>query len=254
MDPQDLNDMADDPRFIAGIYNYCDRWCERCPFTSRCLNYAMSAEISGDLGANDLNNRRFWNDIRKILENTEKMLSEMAAEADIDLDDPEIQADEEARKLRKEEAERHHLVISARLYAGLVDRWFNENGAPERDDEDRKRVDAVEIIRWHQHQILVKLMRALDMEDPDDEIEKSDSDGSAKVALIGIDRSIAAWGILLDRMPDLKESTTTILFRLESLRKAAEAQFPNARRFRRPGFDTEHLPDDDGGGTSRPTS
>ncbi len=27
--------------FIPGIYNYCDRWCERCPFTDRCMNYAM---------------------------------------------------------------------------------------------------------------------------------------------------------------------------------------------------------------------
>ena len=25
---------------IPGIYNYCDRWCERCRFTSRCFTYA----------------------------------------------------------------------------------------------------------------------------------------------------------------------------------------------------------------------
>ena len=24
---------------IAGIFNYCDRWCERCSFTSRCSIY-----------------------------------------------------------------------------------------------------------------------------------------------------------------------------------------------------------------------
>ncbi len=27
-------------RFITGIYNYCDYWCERCAFTRRCRNYA----------------------------------------------------------------------------------------------------------------------------------------------------------------------------------------------------------------------
>src|SRR4029450_3375593 len=27
------------PKFIAGIYNYCDRWCERCRFQSRCRLY-----------------------------------------------------------------------------------------------------------------------------------------------------------------------------------------------------------------------
>ena len=30
-------DPAADPRFISGIYNYCHRRCERCPFTARCL-------------------------------------------------------------------------------------------------------------------------------------------------------------------------------------------------------------------------
>lgn len=37
MRTKDLIDLADNPNFIAGIYNYCVRWCERCPFTARCL-------------------------------------------------------------------------------------------------------------------------------------------------------------------------------------------------------------------------
>jgi predicted protein tyrosine phosphatase len=37
MDRHGLLKLASDPKFIPGIYNYCDRWCERCPFTSRCL-------------------------------------------------------------------------------------------------------------------------------------------------------------------------------------------------------------------------
>src|SRR5690349_7175972 len=27
------------PRFIAGVHNYCDAWCERCPCQSRCRLY-----------------------------------------------------------------------------------------------------------------------------------------------------------------------------------------------------------------------
>src|SRR5215212_7116601 len=30
--------------FIVGIYNYCDRWCETCRFTSRCRLFADGAE------------------------------------------------------------------------------------------------------------------------------------------------------------------------------------------------------------------
>ncbi len=29
----------DESRFVSGIYNYCDRWCERCPFVDRCYLY-----------------------------------------------------------------------------------------------------------------------------------------------------------------------------------------------------------------------
>src|SRR5690606_11821977 len=31
--------------YIDGIFNYCDRWCERCPFTARCRTFAMEQEF-----------------------------------------------------------------------------------------------------------------------------------------------------------------------------------------------------------------
>ena len=30
--------------FIVGVYNYCDRWCEQCQFTSRCRVFADGAK------------------------------------------------------------------------------------------------------------------------------------------------------------------------------------------------------------------
>lgn len=30
-------------RFITGIYNYCDYWCARCPFTQQCLPHLREA-------------------------------------------------------------------------------------------------------------------------------------------------------------------------------------------------------------------
>jgi hypothetical protein len=38
---------SEDPKHIPGIYNYCDRRCERCPFTSRRLNCAQKCPIDG---------------------------------------------------------------------------------------------------------------------------------------------------------------------------------------------------------------
>ena len=39
-----LTELANSPDLVSGIYNYCDRWCERCPLTSRCLVYAAEQE------------------------------------------------------------------------------------------------------------------------------------------------------------------------------------------------------------------
>jgi len=48
-----LADLADNPVFISGIYNYCDRWCERCALTSRSFLYATEP---ADSEANDPEN------------------------------------------------------------------------------------------------------------------------------------------------------------------------------------------------------
>ena len=39
-----LKEHTNNPQNTEGIYNSCDRWCEKCPFTSRCLNYKIYEE------------------------------------------------------------------------------------------------------------------------------------------------------------------------------------------------------------------
>ena len=60
MNKEELKKLAADPNHIPGIYNYCDRWCERCSFTSRCLNYKMSEEKFSDPESQDASNKAFW--------------------------------------------------------------------------------------------------------------------------------------------------------------------------------------------------
>ena len=37
--------------FIVGVYNYCDRWCERCLLTSRCRVFAEEQRLSFEMQA-----------------------------------------------------------------------------------------------------------------------------------------------------------------------------------------------------------
>ena len=93
MKPRDIRKLAADPRFISGIYNYCDRWCERCPLSNRCLNYAMEkADDDGDPSARDVSNQKFWDKLHGIFQSTIEMIREDARARGIDLDDPKLQA------------------------------------------------------------------------------------------------------------------------------------------------------------------
>jgi hypothetical protein len=76
----------------------------------------------------------------------------------------------------------------------------------------------------------------------EDEEEKdndfpSDSDGSAKIALIALDRSIGAWAVILHSNNLHGEGVLEIISFLDRLRQAVEGTFPGARSFVRPGFD-----------------
>ena len=64
-----------------------------------------------------------------------------------------------------------------------------------------------------------------------------DSDGSAKAALIAIDRSMAAWGYMHPFFPSHQDQIMAIIVHLEQLRNRTETIFPEARHFVRPGFD-----------------
>src|SRR5436853_5656705 len=72
---------ARDPRLIAGIYNYCDGRCPRCPFTRRCLTYldTEEAKAEGD-------GRSLADAVGDSLQRTLEMLAEAARRDGIDLD------------------------------------------------------------------------------------------------------------------------------------------------------------------------
>ena len=97
-------------------------------------------------------------------------------------------------------------------------------------------------MQWYQHFISVKLQRAIgsrvhEAEEGDFGFPK-DSEGSAKVALIAIDRSIAAWARLREHFEaGHGDAILDLLVQLERLRREAEREFPRARAFQRPGFD-----------------
>ena len=285
MRSDDLRDLARDPNLISGIYNYCDRWCERCQFTSRCFLYA-SEQADPDLDdpeVRDINNEKFWRKLQDIFRNTAEMLAEWADETGVDLNSIDVSEEMAERERAAEAAEQSELSQRAQAYMTNVNNWFRDEFNSDKnvhddmqtlsrtEDEDITIQDAVAVIRWYQFFIAVKLMRALSggieadedegpIDDDDlsmdfltdyeaagdeeadlDEItarsERMDVNGSAKVALVAMDRSIAAWRSLQISLPDKSETIKPMLVELSGLRVSVEARFPRARDFIRPGLD-----------------
>lgn len=241
--------IVKNPDFIPGVYNYCDRWCSRCRVQKRCSVYAMESEerrapsVAEDDG--------FAAPLEESLTAAASLLRELAAEAGLDLDAAVSESEREDLDRRDRQAENHLLVCTAHKYTEAVHQWLSERGVWEGTEEEaghemepsdplQPGEDLRVILHFH---TLVgsKIFRAVHglleegPEGPD--AGWSDADGSAKVALIGVDRSAAAWSRLLDAFPEDKHSIRDFLFQLERIRRAAEWTFPRARGFVRPGFD-----------------
>lgn len=245
-----LKKLVVEKRFIPGIYNYCDRWCERCPQTSRCLNFSISEEEFSDPEAQDIRNEAFWNKLSGILEETLELLREIAKKWGVELEKLGSMDDIENMKAKDKATENHLLCRAARRYSELAEDWFRgreglffETAAAARDGVSLD--EAIEVIRWYQYFICSKVIRAVrgkieEEEERDNELPR-DSDGSAKIALIAIDRSIAAWAAIRHYMTGGDEGVIDIVAFLDSLRQAVEKTFPRARSFIRPGFDRADL-------------
>jgi hypothetical protein len=228
----------DEPRYIDFISAYCDRWCERCVFTGRCSTFAAQAAMAmcGDV-AEGVELAVGWPQQADAVE-------EPVPGWPANLPDDEPTPAESTRWRRERNARKARVDATRAMqlawpYSLLVHKWLM---AARMTPTDPAIAEALAIVAHDASLITVKLHRALDGrdlhrsgEDIDDDPAQSDFNGSAKVALLSIDRSAAAWTAIAEAIGGETPSEFAAL--LEELRREVEVEFPNARAFRRPGFD-----------------
>jgi hypothetical protein len=138
---------------------------------------------------------------------------------------------------------REHVAIEerARAYCMRVHRWPQLRGFVSLNDPSKRASpDSSAVIRWFHMLIPPKIHRALHGladDRPEDRDWPPDYDGSAKVALLGIDRSHAAWLELVERGSVTDADVAPFIADLVCLGEALERVFPNARAFVRPALD-----------------
>jgi hypothetical protein len=222
-----LTTLARDPKFIPLVYNYCDMWCERCRVTGRCLLFAAES-------------RQRQNDTRGVadsgpaaLEMARALLevaapgTEAIAALNVKLADGNAPPDRSAFGHPLEFLARHYMIQAGSYLdsLGVSDDW--PAGSP------------LETAAWFHTLIGAKTYRSLISAHGGAVTPEllDDALGSAKLVLVAIDRSVAAWQAIAATDADARVSGLIEL--LEALRTAVELRFPGARAFVRPGLDEE---------------
>jgi hypothetical protein len=174
------------------------------------------------------------------------------------------------REARRHDRVQHPLAERGMGYGTEARRWLRRHGeqvcaASPTEPCDIAPAEAFDVLNWYCLQIGVKLARALsklddvdaddgdaddgewdtgstwddadEMSDALEEADRTDRAGSARVALIGIERSLGAWTVLRNALPEHAPAILDFLRQLGRLRRAVDEQVPEARTFRRPGFD-----------------
>jgi hypothetical protein len=229
-------------RFIEGIYNYCDHWCERCRFQTRCRVYRdMQVHLEGDASRPDLpldaddDDRREppSPEIQAWLEEIEQTPSES-----------EMRRFEEQYAREKAAVEAHPLTRAADDYADITRRLLTvlEDGT---EGTDPVLSGAFDTIGRFNLTIAVKTRRAVGGLMHEDDLDheegvQTDANGTAKLVRLLIRESRDAW-LALDRadIGAAEGIPRTLINRLDNLDHAMATAFPLAMAFVRAGFDDD---------------
>jgi hypothetical protein len=256
----------DDSRFIAGIYNYCDRWCERCRFTDRCRVYASEqAQMERHvLRGEDPNDPEIaLQDAADSLDRTLQMLAQFAEERGFSLEatpPPAFAPPERADPLR-ERAMRWTKRVSAllaRLSADLPgigqDLGALTSSLTDQEEADGRqafeRLDDAHAVLCHYHVLIpAKIGRAVEMQwdaeaETDPEFVQSSQDdalGTAKIAHECLGKAAAALWSVGEFSRAWQDEALPLAAEAESLRQAIDAAFPGHQQFLRPGLDDPAL-------------
>lgn len=240
--------------FIPYIYDYCDQRCSRCSLSSRCLSNVV-VERLGKQQKDEVD------EAYALME--EGMIREIAREYGMTTDalvgkDP---LEGLRGELERAEGHRDEAVLAAVkdedayicycIYERLIDHEqvgiYNLLDALENEEGGLARVRKLEVeldvVNWNMGVMLSKLKRAYYAGSLHRLFTKTlghagaDADGSAKVALLAVEASAKAWQAFAEELPEADKVCRWMRTTLDELRLEVIKSFPNAMKFKRPGFD-----------------
>jgi hypothetical protein len=251
------------PKFIPGVYNYCDHWCERCRFQTRCRLYRdlQRFQAAPDAGEAALRAVAEEDDEPEDEEETTVSPRERAEFLALIQEANKEPSPEEAARIRaaceryRELKSSHPLTLQAREYADIASNVTTVIRPVLDSRADPLALAAIETIDRFDHYIAVKTWRATaglvgerftldDDDEDDDEFSnkpsnlQADCNGCAKLVRLMIAESREAWQVLMHVQTIAADGVPgAMVRRLSELDARVAAAFPRAMEFMRPGFD-----------------
>ncbi len=233
--------------FIPSIHNYCDRWCERCAFSSRCRAYAIEMTIAVD---------GFEGELAAATADLTTDPGEARPGFDFLAEDDEAvsEADVEREMLRHDAAwlvaDTHPLMETVKTLTKLAEPLIEEASrrAESGGTEAEAFRDPLEVLCRYRYLVQAKVHRALLGREEDPILDEagqpmpSDADGSAKIAHITCAAARDAARRLDALDPGLAPLAAPYTQTADRVLGLIDQSFPSHRSFRRPGFDDPPQP------------
>ncbi len=255
--------------FISGIFNYCDRWCDRCRFTEVCRLFydeqrAMSRARRKGKDPDSFDTTLAMMDAS--FKRTTRLIKRWAKKEGIDLNEmvtPEVEAEVSRSRQSHAQTREHPLCQAANSYReaahALLKRLSplfdeaRENAIERAQIMDvqgeaatlAKVRDAFDAIAWDHTMLMVKTHRAMNSlaeanQDPDDkQFHLDDAAGTATVARKCLLRSRAALHVLYDWDKDLSDDMIPLLVAVERIRRGLESEIPACLTYAWPPTDAD---------------
>lgn len=242
---------------IPGIYNYCDRWCERCAFTERCTVFIRSSQVPED-DSDDLESAlRF---VQEQLQEAVAEISELQREQGIEITDEDLETAAVDFEQQRQKSREHPLVQLGTAYAVTAGKLLHQPRLTEQFTEQlqqqaelgivseeqirakaQRLQEQLDVISYYRLFLPPKIYRAVSGALFATAAERADlqSDyrGSAKVAAICIQNSTAAYQQLLQLLPEAEDTLLDLLAQLQQMERLLLEAIPDCMQFLRPGFD-----------------
>lgn len=216
----ELLEMAKSKKFKSGIYNFCDRWCEKCKDTEKCFLYAQEMQRKIHNIIEGRGEDGWLGEIKHNLGITKRLLERGLREEKIDF---EKISKEKAKKRWDDNAHKRYnkvrCLINAKKYmeevSDFLTGFYESQYYPALDMrvsfDDIK--DEIETITWYHMLLPVKIWRALYekeccQREKDKDLKKllkNDFKNFYFLVIKCINKSVKAWRNLAKKRGEMSE-------------------------------------------------